>query len=84
MELNIFATPFNVEAADVPHLLQLEIIQLQNNSELKARYLVPRIRWCGIGGFQEQVQCLFVGLVALLFCLQLFSLSLLFFYRLVV
>ena len=38
MELNIFDTPFNVEAADVPHLLQLEIIQLQNNSELKARY----------------------------------------------
>ena len=34
MELNIFATPFNVEA----HLLQLKIIQLQNNSELKARY----------------------------------------------
>ena len=38
MEFNIFATPFNVEATDVPHLLQLEIIQLQNNSELKARY----------------------------------------------
>ena len=38
----------------------------------------PRIWWCGIGGFQEQVQCLFVGLVALsffvfnyFFCLQL-------------
>ena len=27
----------------------------------------PRIRWCGIGGFQEQVRCLFVGLVALSF-----------------
>ena len=27
----------------------------------------PRIWWCGIGGFQEQVQCLFVGLVALSF-----------------
>ena len=38
MELNIFATPVNVEAADVPHLLQLKIIQLQSNSELKARY----------------------------------------------
>ena len=24
----------------------------------------PRIWWCGIGRFQEQVQCLFVGLVA--------------------
>ena len=30
------------------------------------------------------VQCLFVGLVALLFCLKLFSLSLLFLYRSVV
>ena len=28
---------------------------------------LPRIRWCGIGGFQDQVQCLFVGLVALYF-----------------
>ena len=27
----------------------------------------PRIWWCGIGGFQEQVQCRFVGLVALYF-----------------
>ena len=27
----------------------------------------PRILWCGIGGFQEQVQCLFVGLVAVSF-----------------
>ena len=25
----------------------------------------PRIWWCGIGGFKEQVRCLFVGLVAL-------------------
>ena len=38
MELNMFATPFNVEAADAPHLLQLGIIHLQNNSELKVRY----------------------------------------------
>ena len=37
----------------------------------------------GVGGFKEQVQCLFVGVLALLFCLQLFSLSL-FLYRLVV
>ena len=45
----------------------------------------PRIWWCGIGGFQEQVKCLFVGLVALsFFSLLLFSLSLLFLYRLVV
>ena len=27
----------------------------------------PRIWWCEIGGFQEQVQCLFVGLVGLSF-----------------
>ncbi|KAM4043803.1 general transcription factor II-I repeat domain-containing protein 2-like [Anomaloglossus baeobatrachus] len=38
MELNIFATPFNVEPADVPDNLQHEIIQLQNDDELKARY----------------------------------------------
>ena len=45
----------------------------------------PRIRWCGIRGFQEQVQCFFVGLVAFsFFYLQLFSLSLLFLYRLLV
>ena len=48
------------------------------------RFGWPCIWWCGIGGFQEQVQCLFVGLVVLLFCLQLFFLSLLFLYRLVV
>ena len=24
----------------------------------------PRIRWCGVGGFQEQGQCLFIGLAA--------------------
>ena len=40
--------------------------------------------WCRIGGFQEQVQCIFVGLVASPFCLHLFSFSLLFLYRLVV
>ncbi|XP_069840988.1 general transcription factor II-I repeat domain-containing protein 2B-like [Dendropsophus ebraccatus] len=38
MELNIFSTPFNVEPADVPDNLQHEIIQLQSNDELKARY----------------------------------------------
>jgi hypothetical protein len=38
MELNIFATLFNVEPADVPDNLQHEIIQLQSNDELKARY----------------------------------------------
>jgi hypothetical protein len=37
-ELNIFATPFNVEPADVPDNLQQEIIQLQSDDELKARY----------------------------------------------
>nr|KAF6462259.1 hypothetical protein HJG59_011297 [Molossus molossus] len=38
MELNIFATPFNVEPANVPDNLQHEIIQLQSDDELKARY----------------------------------------------
>uniref|UniRef100_A0A5S6QHL4 Dimer_Tnp_hAT domain-containing protein n=1 Tax=Trichuris muris TaxID=70415 RepID=A0A5S6QHL4_TRIMR len=38
MELNIFATPFNVEPADVPDNLQHEIIQLQSDNDLKARY----------------------------------------------
>ena len=44
----------------------------------------PRIWWCGIGGFQEQVRCLFVGIVALSFFVFNYSLSLLFLYRLVV
>ena len=26
--------------------------------------LQPRVRWCGTGGFQEQGQCLFIGLAA--------------------
>ncbi|KFD45115.1 hypothetical protein M513_14008 [Trichuris suis] len=38
VELNIFAIPFNVEPADVPDNLQNEIIQLQSDDELKARY----------------------------------------------
>ena len=38
MELNIFATPFNVEPADVPDNLQHKIIQLQCDDVLKARY----------------------------------------------
>ncbi|XP_074050066.1 general transcription factor II-I repeat domain-containing protein 2A-like isoform X2 [Macrotis lagotis] len=38
MELNIFATPFNVEPAHVPDNLQHEIIDLQSDDELKARY----------------------------------------------
>ena len=37
-ELNIFATSFNVEPADVPDDLQHEIIQLQSDDELKARH----------------------------------------------
>ena len=32
----------------------------------------PRIRWCGLSGFREQVQCLFVGLVALSFVFNYF------------
>ena len=38
MKLNIFATPFKVMLADVPHALQPKIIQLQSNNELKATY----------------------------------------------
>ena len=38
MEFNIFDTQFNAEPADVPHVLQLEIIQLNSNNELKALY----------------------------------------------
>ncbi|KAL6465184.1 hypothetical protein MHYP_G00253170 [Metynnis hypsauchen] len=37
-DLNIFATPFNVNVADVPECMQLEIIELQNNCQLKARH----------------------------------------------
>ena len=38
----------------------------------------PCVRWCGTGGFQEQGQCLFIGLAARsISCLLLFSLSLL-------
>ena len=32
MELNNFPTPFNMESADVLHVLKLEIIQLQSNN----------------------------------------------------
>ena len=38
LELNIFASLFNVEPADVPDSLQHEVIELQSNDELKARY----------------------------------------------
>ena len=34
----MFATPFNVELTDVPENFQHEMIQLQNDDELKARY----------------------------------------------
>uniref|UniRef100_A0A9J7YT13 SPIN-DOC-like zinc-finger domain-containing protein n=1 Tax=Cyprinus carpio carpio TaxID=630221 RepID=A0A9J7YT13_CYPCA len=37
-ELKIFAAPFNVEPSDVPDNLQHEIIELQSNDELKAKY----------------------------------------------
>lgn len=44
MGLSIFATLFNVEPTDVPNNPQKEIIQLQNNDELKARYNnLPRL-----------------------------------------
>ncbi|XP_051815716.1 general transcription factor II-I repeat domain-containing protein 2B-like [Acanthochromis polyacanthus] len=34
----MFETPFNVQPSDVPDNLQMEIIELQNNNELKAKY----------------------------------------------
>eukprot|EP00066_Takifugu_rubripes_P002448 XP_003964395.1 PREDICTED: general transcription factor II-I repeat domain-containing protein 2-like [Takifugu rubripes] len=37
-ELDMFATPFNVHPSDVPDKFQMEIIELQNNNELKAKY----------------------------------------------
>ncbi|KAK3894994.1 hypothetical protein Pcinc_001287 [Petrolisthes cinctipes] len=37
-ELNIFAIPFNVEPVDLPDNLQHEIIQLQSDDKLSARY----------------------------------------------
>ena len=39
MELDIFATPFNVLAADAPSNFQHEIIGLQTNDTLKSIYL---------------------------------------------
>lgn len=36
--MNIFATSFNVEAAELPDNPRHEVIQLQNDDELKARY----------------------------------------------
>nr|KAF6469739.1 hypothetical protein HJG59_011115 [Molossus molossus] len=38
VELNIFATLFNVEPPDVPNKLQHAVIQPQSNDELEARY----------------------------------------------
>ena len=44
----------------------------------------PRIQWGGTGGFKERMQCLHIGLAdSSIFCLLLFSLSLLSFYGLV-
>lgn len=37
-ELDMFATPFNVQPSDEPDNLQMEITELQNNNELKAKY----------------------------------------------
>uniref|UniRef100_H3APJ3 HAT C-terminal dimerisation domain-containing protein n=1 Tax=Latimeria chalumnae TaxID=7897 RepID=H3APJ3_LATCH len=38
LEFNIFATPFNVEVVNVPENFQHEVIELQSNSELMAKY----------------------------------------------
>nr|KAF6492373.1 hypothetical protein HJG59_009578 [Molossus molossus] len=47
MELNTFATPFNVESTDKPDNLQEEIIQLQSSDELKVRYNhLPLLEFC--------------------------------------
>nr|KAF6450450.1 hypothetical protein HJG59_008344 [Molossus molossus] len=43
MELNIFATPFNVEPAYVPDNLQHEM--LQSDNELKASYILPPLEF---------------------------------------
>nr|KAF6480915.1 hypothetical protein HJG59_010704 [Molossus molossus] len=45
MEMNIFATLFNVEPADMSDNLQHEIIQLQSDDELKARYNFPLLEF---------------------------------------
>ena len=47
--------------------------------------LLPPIRWCGTGGFQEQGHCFFIGLGCSIHTIVFysFSLSLLSFYRLV-
>ncbi|KAL7395576.1 hypothetical protein ABVT39_019609 [Epinephelus coioides] len=37
-ELDMFAMPFNVQPADVPNNIQMEITELQNNNKLKAKY----------------------------------------------
>ncbi|RXN38641.1 general transcription factor II-I repeat domain-containing 2-like protein [Labeo rohita] len=46
-ELKIFAVPFNVEPSEVPDNLQHEIIELQSNDELKAKYNnLPLLEFC--------------------------------------
>nr|KAF6471666.1 hypothetical protein HJG59_011038 [Molossus molossus] len=45
VKLDIFATPFNVELADVPDNLQHEILQLQSDDELKATYNLPLLEF---------------------------------------
>ncbi|XP_068110957.1 general transcription factor II-I repeat domain-containing protein 2-like [Hyperolius riggenbachi] len=56
-EISLFSSPFSVDPDDAPEQLQLELIELQCNSELRSRYqqlsLVNFYRQLDKGRFQE-------------------------------